>query len=144
MSELVFPKDNAGSLEFKEWLAEHHGHEADVFPENAYGYGIKNGGGEIVVAVVVQPFHYPGDILVQYFASDPKIFFQKELIFKSFMMPFNPPINARRLTLVINGIHDRSIGVAKRMGFREEGRMPFHFGENEAVILGMVRPDLEV
>ena len=104
---------------------------------------MRNGDGEIVLSVVVQPFHNPGNILVQYFADDPKLFFQKGLINESFMVPFHPPLNARRITLVINEVNERSIGVAKRMGFKEEGRMKYHFDNDTGVILGFIRPDLE-
>lgn len=141
--DLILPSTAEGSFEFKEWLAHHHGHEPDVFPASAYGYGVKNEDGEIVLGVIVQVFHYPGNILVQYFADDPNLFFQKDLIKRSFMVPFEPPINARRITLVINSVNERSIGVARRMGFKEEGRMKFHFEDDTAVIMGFIRPGLE-
>ena len=143
MMQLILPTTEEESMEFKEWIAEKHGHSANVFADKAYGYGVRNGDGEIVLSVVVQPFHNPGNILVQYFADDPKLFFQKGLINESFMVPFHPPLNARRITLVINEVNERSIGVAKRMGFKEEGRMKYHFDNDTAVILGFIRPDLE-
>jgi hypothetical protein len=142
--DLVLPTTEEESLEFKEWLAQSHGHGAEAFPSGAYGYGVKNGDGEIHLAVVVQTFHFPGNILVQYFSDDPNLFFQKDLIKRSFMVPFSPPLNARRITLVINEENERSIGVAKRMGFKEEGRMKFHFDNDTAVILGFIRPGMEV
>ena len=142
--ELVLPTTTEESFEFKEWLAHHHGHEADVFSDDAYGYGVRDKDGKIVLAVIIQIFHYQGNILVQYFADDPNLFFQKDLINQSFMVPFSPPFNARRITLVINSENERSIGVALRMGFKEEGRMKFHFDNDTAVILGFIRPGLEV
>lgn len=142
MREVVYPDTEEGSSEFKIWLAQHHGHEPDVFPAGSYGYGVVDDG-EIVFAAVIQTFHYPGDVLVQFFGSDPKIFFRKNLMAEVLTFPFRQPVNARRLTLVINGVHDRSIGVAERWGFRVEGRMPKHFEDDEAVILGYVRPDME-
>lgn len=143
MSTFITPNTKEGSLEFKEWLAEHHGHDVSAFPDMSYGYGIKDDEGNIRFAVVVQTFHYPGDVLAQYFADDPKLFFSKGIIRKIIDLPFHEPFNARRLTVVINAEHERSIEVAKRWGFVEEGRMKYHFENNEAVILGMVRPDLE-
>jgi len=141
--QLILPTTEDESMEFKEWIAEKHGQTTKAFADNAYGYGVRNGDGEIVLSVVVQAFHNPGNILVQYFADDPRLFFQKGLINESFMVPFHPPFEARRITLVINEVNERSISVAKRMGFKEEGRMKQHFGDETAVILGFIRPDLE-
>lgn len=142
MRKLVLPSTPEASMVFKEWLAEHHGQDVTDFADNAYGYGVIEDD-RIVIAVVVQTFHYPGNVLVQYYADDPKVFFQRDLIMRSFLFPFEEPISARRLTLVINSVHERSIGVAKRMGFQQEGRMKFHFGDDDAIILGMIRPGLE-
>lgn len=141
MKQLVIPATQAGSMEFKRWLAEKHDHPVEFFPDHAYGYGIVDEDiDEIVFACVLQNFHFPGDILASYFSEDPRVFFSKKLLKKVLNFPFYPPFSANRLTIILNTKHYRSVEVAIRYGFRGEGILSHHFGEEDATILGLLRP----
>jgi hypothetical protein len=126
-------------MEFKQWLAEKHGHPVEFFPDHSYGYGIVEDG-KIVFACVLQNFHFPGDILASYFADDPKVFFSKNMVRALRDIPFREPFNANRLTIILNTKHYRSVEVAIRYGFRGEGILSHHFGEEDATILSLLRP----
>jgi len=139
MREIVVPGTREGSMEFKRWLADKHNHPVEFFPEQSYGYGIKDGD-DIVLACVLQNFHFPGDILASYFSEDPRVFFSKKLLRKVLYFPFHPPFSANRITIILNSKHHRSAEVALRYGFRGEGILSHHFGGEDATIFGLLRP----
>ena len=147
MRTLVLPSDGKGSLEFKKWLAEKHDHPVEFFPEQSYGYGIiqvddSERGWRIVLACVLQNFHFPGNILASYFADDPKLFFSKKLIQDLLDVPYQEPFNAHRVTMLIRTVHHRSIEVAMKYGFVGEAILKDHFGKGEdGTILRRLRPE---
>jgi len=145
--ELMLPSTEEGSLIFKQWLAEKHDHPVEFFPANAYGYGLveKESSDEwlIKMACVLQPFHFPGNVLASYFSEDPTVFFQKQALRALKKVPFGPPFNAHKITVLIRTVHTRSISVALRYGFRGEAILKDHYGPGEdATILGLLRSDV--
>lgn len=146
MRKLVLPDSKEGSLMFKKWLAEKHDHPVEFFPEQSYGYGIIQGSNEtgwrVVLACVLQNFHFPGNILASYFAEDPRVFFARNLIEELLDVPYKQPFNAHRVTVLIKTVHHRSIEVALKYGFTGEAILKDHFGKGEdGTILRRLKPE---
>ena len=141
MRELVIPTTEEGSMEFKQWLADKYGFDVRNYHQAAYGYGVVKD--DLVVgAAVLQPFFTPGNYLVSLSSEDPRLFFSKKLVIKALTVPFHPPFNAHKLTFIINTKYYRTIEVALRLGFRGEGILSHHFGEEDATILGLLRSQM--
>lgn len=139
---VILPTTEAESSTFKEWLSAKHGHGPEVFPPSAYGYGVVSGD-EILFAAVLEPFHHEGDILAHIYGADPAVFFSKGVLKEMFAVPYSPPFNARRVTLLIHSRFNRVVKVAERLGFEVEGKLKGHYVDDDAIILGAMKKDLE-
>ena len=138
---LVLPSSPAESQEFADWLAQQHGVEKWIGSGPFFGYGLKNGD-EIVAAVVLEPFHSQGSYLASMSIDSPDVLKNRELTKHVLSVPFSKLFDANRVSLIIEDRYTRIIRVAEILGFKVDGELPNHFGENSGILLGMTKDPL--
>lgn len=138
---LVLPSSPVESQEFADWLAQQHGFEKWVPGGPFWGYGLKDGD-NIVGAVILEPFHSNGSFLASISIDSPDVLKNRLLVKHALAVPFSKLFDARRVSLIIEDRYTRVIRVAEILGFRVEGELPRHFGENSGILLGMTKDPL--
>lgn len=138
---LVLPDTQVESQEFADWLAQQHGFDSWKAQGPFFGYGLKDGG-KIKGSMVLQPFFSNGSYLAGIFLDGPNIMREKRLIKKALAIPFSEMFEARRVSLIIEDRYTRVIRVAQILGFKVEGELPKHFGDNSGILLGMTKNPL--
>jgi hypothetical protein len=138
---LVLPDSLEESQEFANWLARQHGAEKWAGLGPFFGYGLKDDG-EIKLALVIEPFHSSGSYLMSISSGSPSVIKSRDLINEALAVPFTKMFNARRVSLIIEDRFTRVIRVAQILGFKVEGELPKHFGDNSGILLGMTKNPL--
>lgn len=138
---LVLPSTPVESQEFANWLAQQHGFDSWQAPGPFFAYGLKNDD-EIKAAVVLEPFHASGSYLASISINSPEVLKNRGLTKETLSVPFTKMFNAARVSLIIEDRYTRVIQVAQILGFKVEGKLPKHFGDNSGILLGMTQKPL--
>ena len=138
---LVLPDSLDESQEFADWLARQHGSEKWAGAGPFFGYGLKEEE-EIKAAVILEPFHAVGSYLASMSIENPGVLKNRTLVDETLAVPFTEMFNARRVSLIIEDRFTRVIRVAQILGFKVEGELPNHFGDNSGILLGMTKNPL--
>lgn len=138
---LVLPDTQVESQEFANWLAQQHGFDSWKAPGPFFAYGLKEEA-EIKAAVVLEPFHSDKSFLASMSICSPDVLKNKSLVNSTLAIPFTEMFDATRVSLIIEDRYTRVIQVAQILGFKVEGELPKHFGDNSGILLGMTKNPL--
>jgi len=138
---LVLSNSQVESKEFADWLAQQHGFDGWTATGQYYGYGLKSAD-SIQAAVILEPFHSTGSYLASMSIISPNVLKNRELTKQALHVPFSKLFDAKRVSLIIEDRYTRVIRVSQILGFKIEGELPCHFGDNSGILLGMTKDPL--
>lgn len=118
------------------WLEDRAG--IKLHPENQYlGHVV---GGKLATAVGFSNYRPDSDIELTVATEGKGLKSAMELIRAVFVYVFEQS-NCRRCTVRISERNQKSIKLATRIGFKQEGRLRQGFGDADALIFGLLRDD---
>lgn len=138
---LVLSNSQEESQEFADWLAQRHGFEKWTATGQFYGFGLKSAD-SIMAAVILEPFHSQGSYLASISIMSPDVLKHRDLVKQTLHVPFSKLFDAKRVSLIIEDRYTRVIRVSQILGFKIEGELPCHFGDNSGILLGMTKDPL--
>ena len=135
---LEMPTTSEGSRRFAEWLVKMG---TTTALNGAYCCGVEDDDG-IVAGLSISRFHTEHDVLLAFDIRGTQDAFKFRKFLRLLQVPFNAPFNARRVTVILNAAGDRRLRLLEKFGFRKEGRLREHYGDDDGIIMGMTKSDL--
>ena len=139
MRQTLIPNNREDSDVIVAWVSDAI-EEPAVNMRQPYGMGVVDDG-EIELGVVL--CDYTGHNILMHFAKRNGAMVAPRTYGDLLRVPFNDPINVKRVTGFVNERNEKSRDLLRVLGFSQEGRIRRHFGDSDALIFGLLKEEFE-
>ena len=139
MRRVVIPDNGEDSNAITRWVADRIGESVDRM-RSPYGIGVVDDG-KIEMGMVL--CDYTGNNLMIHFAKNAGVMIAPQVYGDLLKVPFSKPISVGRVSGFANESNGASIDLMKMLGFKQEGCIRKHFGNEDALVFGLLKEEFE-